>query len=278
MRLDHRKCGRGKLGRGVAAALLALSCLLSHPAHADDADLLTKTAEHIEAARFAEAIFEAEAAADQGVVSSDLSFNRGLAYLGRAKTSLAVSGDLAQASAGFAESLQLRPGDAEAARGLEQARLLIAQDRSQKDTSPDSSNLGILERVLLAIAPLVLALLAALGSLVLSLGLVFFVGRNESRRTAGAIMTLVGSLFLVPSAALAGARASLFAEARTAVVIADSAEVVDDAGKKIALRPAFRKGTLLYLGPSDRGAAPLVGIGETGFVPLARVRLLKGAP
>ncbi len=238
-------------------------------------DLLKRTASLVGEEKFGEAIREAEAAADNDVVDADLSFNRGLAYLRRAGTPTAEPGDLAQAAAGFAEALQLRPDDAEAERGLEQARLLIAQDRSQKDNSPESSNLGILERILLALPELALFVVAALGSVTLCAGLVLTTSQDASRKTAGTITTLVGTLLLLPAVLLFGLRHSLFDESSVAVVIADGAEVVDEGGKRTAGRAAYRKGTLLYVKPNQGGLAPLVGVTSPGYVPIQRLRFLE---
>lgn len=244
-------------------------------AEAAPLELLTKTAALVSEERYGEAIRQAEAAADKGIVDADLSFNRGLSYLRRAETSAAVPGDLAQAAAGFAEALELQPGDAEAERGLEQARLLIAQDRPQTGTTTDSSNLGIFERVLQVLPPFVLAVVAGLGSLTLSIGLWLFSSPLPSRKVPGGIFSLVGALLLLPSLLLAGLRHVVFHEAQVAVVVADGAEVVDTSGKRIVGRLAYRKGTLLHLGPAQGALVPLLNFGEEGFIPIERVRFLR---
>lgn len=262
--------------RRVFAGRLGLYCffLVSLAHAAPPLALLQSTSKHLNEERYGEAIRETEAAADRGVVDADLSFNRGLAYLRRAQTSGAESGDLAQAAAGFAEALALRPGDGEAERGLEQARLQIAQDRSQTDTTPDSSNLGLLERVLETLPPLVLFVISVLGSLTLSIGLWLLSSPRDSLKMSGGIVSVVGTLFLVPSLFFAGLRHIVFHESQVAVVVAQGAEVVDASGRRIPGRLSYRKGTLLYLGPTEGGLVPLVNFGEQGFVPMERVRFL----
>lgn len=271
---------RGK-GRFLIGAfwLMGSLCCLTPLALAKGAplELLAETSEHVAQTRYGEAIRVAEAAADRGVVDADLSFNRGLSYLRRAETSAAEAGDLAQAAAGFAEALELRPGDPEAERGLEQARLLIAQDRAQPGTTPDSSNLGIFERVLQALPPFVLAVVAGLGSLTLSIGLWLFSSPIASRKVPGGIMSLLGVLLLVPALFLAGLQHMMFHNAKVAVVVADRAEITDASGKRIVGRLSYRKGTLLHLGPAEGSRVPLLNFGEEGFIPIARVRFLSNS-
>ena len=256
------------------ALCFAYFCHLPNAAAAAPLDLLKVTSKQVSEQRYGEAIREAEAAADRGIIDADLSFNRGLSYLRRAETSAAEPGDLAQAAAGFAEALQLQPGDPEAERGLEQARLQIAQDRSQTTTTPDSSNLGILERVLEALPPFVLAIIAGFGSLILTIGLWLFGSPVAARKVPGGICSLLGALLLIPSLLLAGLRHVVFDEVQMAVVVADGAEVVDAGGKRLPGRLSYRKGTLLHLGPTEGGLVPLLNFGEEGFVPIERVRFL----
>lgn len=237
---------------------------------------VTLTAEQIADERWGEAILTAEEAADEGLVHPDLSFNRGLAYMGRAKTAHKEQGDLGQAAAGFAETLLFRPDEPEAERGLEQAQLLVARDRTQSGSSPESSSLGLLEGILLAFSPLLLALLGGLSSLLLSTGLALRASSREARKVTGGILALVGACLLVPSFALATTREALFREALVAVVISDRAELLDSAGRRLNHQLPYRQGTIVHVERPRSGLAPLISLGRGAHISLARVRLLRG--
>ena len=76
---------------------------------------------------FDQAIDEFELLADRGFTHPDASFNRGVAYVARARSSEARTGDLGRAAAGFSEALTLRPGDAVAERALQRLRIQIRE-------------------------------------------------------------------------------------------------------------------------------------------------------
>src|SRR6185295_19429059 len=63
---------------------------------------------------FSEVIDQLEQWSDQGLVHPTLSFDRGVAYLGRAESSAHKPSDLGQAAAAFEEALALDPSDDEA--------------------------------------------------------------------------------------------------------------------------------------------------------------------
>lgn len=260
--------------RLVGRFIVVASCLASSAQARSVADALSETAEHIGEGRVGEAIRTAEAAADEGLVHPDLSFNRGLSYLERAQTSRAEATDFGQAAAGFAEALELRPEDAEAERALSLVQRLVAEDRSHTDSSPEGSSLGLFERVLLHISPLILFVLAAIGSALLSVGLLFCSFSSETIKVTGSVMSLVGVLFLFPTSALFAARSYLFEGALVAVVISESAEVVGSGGGRLPAKLPYRQGTVLHLRQPTRGLAGLVAFAGEGYVPVARVRVL----
>jgi hypothetical protein len=237
----------------LRCTVVVLTCgalgALSSPAQAEDITLtvdqvLTRSAEDLDQGRPSEAIRTLEAVADRGATHPDLSFNRGLGYLRRAKTPAAQPGDLGQAAAAFAEVLGFRPSDAEAERGLAEAQLLVAKKKSQADTSSENHSLGLLERVLLHIPPLILLILGALGSAALTAALILRRSTRETRKVAGSIFALVGSLLVVPSTGLFFARSALFDHARGGVVVADSAQLIDAGGGGMYNRLRVREGRM----------------------------------
>jgi hypothetical protein len=260
----------------LAALSLTTLCFIRPCfAQSDRAQVVARTAEQIADERWGEAILTAEEAADEGVVHPDLSFNRGLAYLGRAKTAQKEQGDLGQAAAGFAETLLFRPDEPEAERGLEQAQLLVARDRTQGGSSPETSSLGLLEGILAAISPLFLALLSGLSSVVLALGLLLRASHIETRKVSGGILALIGASMLLPAVLLATTREALFQNSIVAVVIADRADLLDAAGGRLHHQLPYRQGTVVHLGKPSAGLAPVISLGKRSHISLSRVRLLR---
>lgn len=237
--------------------------------------VLAASAEDLTEGRPGEAIRTLEAVADRGTSHPDLSFNRGLGYLHRGKSAFSEPGDFGQAAAGFLETLQFRGDDPEAERGFEEAQLLIAKRKSQANTSAEGLSLGLLERIVLRFHPWVLFVIAALGSLALCIGILLRRSVRESRRLSGSITLLIGALLLLPLCAIAGVRHLLFSQARVAVVIADSVQVVDESGRRIPGRLPLREGTAVYVGPTENGRAPLVSLVGSARIPVAGVRFLE---
>jgi hypothetical protein len=261
----------------LPAFFLILACAC--PTRAGEVEVtveqvLTRSAEDLKLGRPSEAIRTLEAVADRGVYHPDLSYNRALGYLDRAKTPASQPGDLGQAAAGFAEVLEFRPDDAEAERGLLQAQLLVAKDQSRADTSSESHSLGLVERVLLRTRPLALLVIAGIGAVCACAGLLLRLAARENTRSAGAIFALVGVSLLLPAAGLHFSRHALFSGARVAVVVAKKAQIVDAGGGRLKGRLPLRETTLVYVGPSTSSIAPLVNLGERGYVSSAELRFL----
>jgi hypothetical protein len=236
---------------------------------------VAKSGEDLSDARIEEALRDLEAMADRGAIHPDLSFNRGLGYLLRARSSTGKPGDLGQAAAGFAEALQLMPEDAAAARGLSEAHRGVAKRKSRADTSTEDESLGLVERALLATKSLTLFVLAGLGSLVLCAGLVGRRSAREPWRSGSLVACLVGSLLLSVAWPLAQARHHLLEGARMAVVVSDVAPVLASDGSRLPGRLPLRESTVVFVRPAQNGLAALVNFGERGFLPAENLRLLS---
>lgn len=84
-----------------------------------------------------DAIERAESYADRGLSHPDLAYDRGVAYVLRARGPDARPGDLGRAAAAFEEALWLREDDAEAARALDLVRAEAARRRSRAGGTVD---------------------------------------------------------------------------------------------------------------------------------------------
>ncbi len=180
-----------------------------------------------------------ERLADEGVVHPDVSFNRGLAYLRRAESPQAKPGDLGQAAAGFAESLALSPDDTEAGWGLEEARLRVARRNAhaQGQAVIDTEPLG--ERLLALVSTRWAFAVAALGSLVLTFGLVVGRSQKSTLRLSASVSVLVGLLLLVPAVALAWAQHAQMLHGTPAIVVAERASLLDSSGRPLGKATAL---------------------------------------
>lgn len=122
--------------------------------------------------------------------------------------------------------------------------------------------------------PLLLLVLGALGSITCTIGLILRRASRDHRRVAGAIALLIGTLLVVPTTALAFTRTMLFSEARVAVVIADSARLLNEGGGNLPGQAPLREGTVVYVGPSHTGLVPLLNLESSTFVSSERLRFL----
>jgi hypothetical protein len=224
------------LARGLAGFLLVLwLTLVAAPLCAETvlpAGELEKVQTAVERGAFSDAIDLLEHWSDRGVVHPDLSFDRGVAYLGRAESSAARPLDLGQAAAAFEESAQLNPADEEAKRITGRIRELISERRAKRDDAGVVARPRLLRALLDLIGENVWAGLALFGTALLTVGLaVRLFNRSERIRLATGIVSLAGGLLLVVGGGMASAGAYLRAHFSPAVVIVEEARLLDAAGR-----------------------------------------------
>jgi hypothetical protein len=227
-----------------------------------------------------EAIDRLELLADQGFVHPDASLARASAYIARAEGKGARPGDLGRAAAALSEALLLRPGDAQAERGLDAVQAEIARRQSrQGDSVVVRPRLG---RAIVALLPEQgWAILAALGSLVLSAGIV--VRRAATAplaRLTGAVAIGVGVVLGLTLAAGALAAHRLRVTSQPAVVVVTSARLSDEAGRPLPSKrgadtTTVPEGGTVYVREQREGRY-LVEWGNTdGWLGSSDVRLLS---
>ena len=186
----------------------------------------------IDAKEATRAIDELELLADRGALHPDISFNRGLAYLRRADSSLQKPGDLGQATAGFAESIALLPENPEAVLGQEQARLQIAR-RSARSPAPPVDTQPLAPRVLGLLSPAVLFYVASVGSSLLTLGLLAWTSRKRALQVSAKIGAGIGLLLLCSSALAAYGRHRWVTSTTPAIVVSERASLLDERGRPL---------------------------------------------
>jgi hypothetical protein len=251
------------------------------PAPPDSPTLFRQGVKAIQRGATDEAIDDFELLADRGFVHPDASFDRAVAYVDRARSHHAHPGDLGRAAAALEETLLLRPGDGQAAHALVRVREEIARRRSHEGDSPVAATPSIGRAVAGLLPEDVWAFGAALGSLLLTAGLI---ARRLSRRPhvilGGAISVGVGTLLLALCGGLAAAARHFRVSSRPAVVVVDQARLLDAQGRPIQQKNgvpehvAVPEGAKVHI-VGHQGQLAHVEWGAThGWVPDNQLRLL----
>jgi tetratricopeptide (TPR) repeat protein len=249
----------------AGAALLGLALGWSSAARAASPAPSAEDLARVEAAlgkgAFSEAIAQLEQWSDQGFVHPDASFDRGVAYLGRAESTARRAGDFGQAVAAFEEARYLDPSDEEAAVILERIRQDLGERRAKHDADGVVARPRLLRAVLDLIGEDVWAVVGAIGATSLGAGLAARLwARAQAARLAGAIAAVVGLGLALLGAGLALAGQRLRTSTTPAVVVAEEARLENESGKPLrASRGASTLGEA-----SDRAPeGTLVHVAET---------------
>jgi hypothetical protein len=219
----------------VVIALLVTGALgLAPTARADDASDFGEAVQAIERGAYGEAIDRLELLADRGFVHPDASFDRAVAYLGRARSTQKQAGDFGRAAAALAETLLLRPDDKEAEAALEAVRSELSRSRARKGGAPLFAR-PRLARAIVSLAPeKVWGAIASFGSLVLSVGLALrLLSRREGTVVPGSLAIGIGSLLLLVGALLLGGAREFRKNSTPAVVVAPEARFLDASGRPL---------------------------------------------
>lgn len=196
---------------------------------------LQETAAAVSKGAFSDAIDRLEHWSDLGLVHPDLSFDRGVAYLGRAESKAARPGDFGQAAAAFEEASELNPDDETASDMAHRVRELILERRAKRDDAAVIARPRLSRALIGVVGENVWAGLGALGSLVLTLGLaarLFF--HSHRVRLGGSIAALAGLSLLSLGGAMAAAGRDLRSRFSPAVVIVEEARLVDSGGRPLS--------------------------------------------
>jgi hypothetical protein len=242
-----------KKRRQLTGALLVLACtsVSSAETGVTDDQMFARGVESLEKGAVDDAIDTFEALADRGFVHPDASYNRAVAYVARARSASPKPGDLGRAVAGLEETLLLRPGDADAEQALDRVRAEIARRRARQGAEPVVTKTSLSRAVVGLVDEDVWALLAALGSAILSLGLVARIASERPRvRLGGVTAAGVGGVLLLTTGALAAAARHFRDTSRAAVVIVTDARFVDATGVPIRQKDGLPEQTSLPEGTS----------------------------
>lgn len=181
-----------------------------------------------------DAIDRMEALADSGFAHPDASYNRAAAYVARARSANARAGDLGRAAAALEETLLLRPSDSNAERALERVRGEISRRRARQGADPVVAKTTLGRAVVGLLSETVWTILAALGSLLSSVGLAArLMARVDRQRLAATTVASIGGVLLAVCGGLALTARHYRLTSHLAVVVVSDARLLDDTGKPL---------------------------------------------
>ncbi len=189
-----------------------------------------------------EAIADFEALADHGVVDASVSFDRGLAYVGRVRVGGEQAGDLGQAAHGLVEARELtndRALAAEATRALGLVRAEVGRRRARAGEPVEfDPGLALGPSFLRLLPEDAWAMLAIVGSVILGLALFVWRASGERRSRLAAIVTagVAGALTLLGTATTFAARHQRLT-ATPGVIVSAGARPADERGMVLPNAP-----------------------------------------
>ncbi len=267
----------------LSGALATSSARAEEPAAQDPATLFREATDALAGERLVDAIAKLEALGDRGVVDAAVSFDRGVAYAMRARTSAGQPGDLGRAVHGFEEARELSHDgrtDDEAKRALVSLRAEVARRRARAGESAELAVSASLGRALVELASEnTWSGLALAASLVLSVAIVLRARAQAGRAKVAANTTMgIAGAVLVATALLADAARDARLHLREAIVVTPGTRLLD--ARKVVLpgRDALAEGARVRLLDEEGGFSHIdTGsaegwVGTNAVLPLAKRR------
>jgi len=239
-----------------------------------DAEMFARGVSALREGAYDKAITLFEGLADRGFAHPDAAYNRGLSYLARVRAHAEQPGDLGRAAAGFEETLVQRPRDRDAEHALEHVRAEVARRSAMRGGSTQMQARPPIAQALVGLAPeSVWAAGAAVGSLVLTVGLLLRRKATPAHRLAGLIAVPLGAIALILFAALAGGARHLRHTTSQGVVSVPEARLLDERGLTRNAEPVPEAAKVDVI--ERRGALVLIRHGTAeGWTLATNVRLL----
>lgn len=245
-------------------------------AEAEAATLFKAATTSLTEGRPADAIANLEALGDRKVRDPVVSFNRGLAYAGRIRVGAEEPGDLGRAAHGFEEARELSHDQtlvAEATRALKSVRAEVAKRRSAaNDPVEIDSGISLGRSIKRLVHENTWAILAALCSLALSLGIVLRARATMRRVKIAATTTAAIALSMLAAiAAIMHSARNDRLYGRDAIIVAPGVRLLDAGHVAIGSMAALPEGGRVeLLEETGEFAHVIVGRAE-GWLPSSAV-------
>ena len=268
--------------RILAIAMLACTAGLFVPraatgAPSEDDALFQSAVTRLHDGKPGEAIADFEALADHGVVDATVSFDRGLAYVGRVRVGGEQPGDLGQAAHGLVEAKQLTNDRAlatEATRALGLVRAEVGRRRARAGEPVEfDPGLALGPSFLRLLPEDVWAAMAVVASLVL--GIALFVRRAaEERRSliAATVTAAIASLLLLLGTTVTFAARHQRLTATPGVIVSAGARPTDERGLLLANAPTVPEAADVEILAHRAGWAQIRWGNVVAWIPAGSVR------
>jgi hypothetical protein len=221
------------VGFPVAMAVV-LAALSARASSSEDSAFFASGTQALAEGRPGDAIADFEALADRGVTDPAASFDRGLAYANRIRVGAEQPGDLGRAALGFAEARELTSDAAlarDATRALTTIRAEVARRRVRAGEPALLDQGTPLGRTVIELLPEnTWAILAAIASVVLGVGLFARSTSNRRRRIGATLVCAVAAPLLVLGATLALAARSERLHLVEGIIVTPVARPADETG------------------------------------------------
>lgn len=214
-------------------AVLALVCTSVSAAALDQesSTLLQSATAAINRDAPSEAIAALEQLADRGVQHPDVSFNRAIAYVKRARSSRAQPGDLGRAVAALEETLAQRASDVEANALLASVQTELSRARSKRGAQSLLVRPSLSHSIVTLLPENFWALTAMMTSLACTLGLITaWLARSARRRFVGKVVASIAGVTCLLAGFVLNAASRIRHEYRVAVVVVPEARLRNAAG------------------------------------------------
>lgn len=217
----------------VSATIVRAETLLD----ADSRALFSKANSAIKSGAPSEAIAQLELLADRGVLHPDVSFNRAVAYLHRARTPRAQPGDMGRAVAALEETLTLRASDAQAEATLEKVQSELSRERSRRGAQSLMARPTIGRALVRLLPENFWAVMCLFSSGFCTLGLMIAgLTASPRRRFVGKVLASITGILGILSCTTLYAAEQIRHQVNSGVVIAPEARLRDAAGMPLPTR------------------------------------------
>lgn len=271
----------------ASRALLLASLLVASAARAANGtgeltteQLFATGVEALHSGAVNDAVDAFELLADRGIQHPDISFNRAVAYVKRARASRAKPGDLGRAAAALSETLMLRPGDKIAEEALALVRSEIGRKHARQRDPALIVRPSIARSVVALLSESAWGWSAVVGSFLLTAGLVArALLLRPARRLAAALTLAVGGAVMLLGVGMMLGAWYFRTHSDAAIVVVDEAPLLGPTGAPVVSgrkrESTLPEGALVYV-LDTAGALHQVEWGEAeGWVLASQLRVLR---